>query len=136
MKLLLARVQGGKRVNSIFGEGANPLMRKIRECLDILKLPSEKILKHGFKRVVYGMPLTKNFREILIGLNKKPRYLIPQNNSKEKTKLIAQYWKKRWLLNRTKNNSVLEEMRKHTLVYPITHGARVILPQMEGEIFF
>jgi hypothetical protein len=30
MTVLLGRVSGGRRVNSIFGEGVNPLMRKIR----------------------------------------------------------------------------------------------------------
>ncbi|MBB5338962.1 Druantia anti-phage system protein DruA [Tunturiibacter gelidoferens] len=30
---LLGRLDGGRKVNSIFGEGVNPLMRKLREAL-------------------------------------------------------------------------------------------------------
>lgn len=134
MKLLLARKQDGKRVNSIFGEGANPLMRKIRESLDILKLPSEKILNHGFKRVVYGIPLASNLREVLIGLQRTPSYIIPQSKSKEKTQLIVKYWYKRWLINRINDQNVLEMVREHSLIYPIKHGARVNLKKDENEI--
>lgn len=133
MKLLLARNQNGKRVNSIFGEGANPLMRKIRECLDTLNLPSEKILNHGFKRVVYGVPLSINFREVLLGFKKIPSYIIPQTKVKDKTQLLAQYWIKRWLSRRIENDSILEEMSKHSLIYPINHGARVRLIKDDEE---
>lgn len=66
MNVLLARSQDGKRVNSIFGEGVNPLMRKIREALDLLGLPSDAILRHGNRRIVYGVPLAQNFREVLL----------------------------------------------------------------------
>src|SRR5206468_3304984 len=38
--VLLARRDGGRRVNSLFGEGVNPLLRKIREGLESLHLRS------------------------------------------------------------------------------------------------
>ncbi len=135
MKLLLARREGGRRVNSIFGEGANPLMRKIRECLDILNLPSEKILNHGFRRVVYGVSLSENFREVLVGFDKRPKFLIPQGNPKQSTELIVSYWCKRWLVNRINNTDVINELKSNTLSYPITHKARVKLEEPEEGLF-
>jgi hypothetical protein len=137
MKLLLARREGGRRVNSIFGEGANPLMRKIRECLDTLGLPSEQILNHGFRRVVYGVSLAENFREVLVGFDKRPKFIIPQDNPQESTDLIVKYWYKRWLVNRINSIEVIQEIAKNTLSYPITHKARVILKdEKEDELMF
>jgi hypothetical protein len=42
-------------------------------------------------------------------------------------------WIKRWLANRVLNEQVLADVEKHTLVYPIDHGARVNLPEIEEE---
>ena len=43
-------------------------MRKMREVLDLLGLSSDAFLKHGNRRIVYGIPLAENFRELLIGI--------------------------------------------------------------------
>lgn len=130
---LVGRRKGGKRVNSIFGEGANPLMRKVRESFDMLGLESEPILKHGNKRVVYGISLASNFREILTGFEKRPKYFFPLIKPKEKTKLIADYWKQRWLCNRIRNPEIIDQLKQHTLSYPITHGARVPVHRAESS---
>jgi hypothetical protein len=49
-------------VNSIFGEGVNPLMRKIRDGLTKVGFPTDELLRHGNSRVVYCLPLAENFR--------------------------------------------------------------------------
>ena len=41
MAMLLGRSKDARKVNSIFGEGVNPLMRKIREGLSLLGLPAD-----------------------------------------------------------------------------------------------
>jgi len=125
------RENGRMRVNSIFGEGANPLLRKLRESIDYLGLDSEPILNHRNRRVVYGIALAENFGDVLLGLSSKPRYIIPQERAKEKTAAIAAYWKARWLLNRIRNEEVMQRVTAHTLTYPITHGARV--PTIKNE---
>jgi hypothetical protein len=66
---LLGRLESGRKVNSIFGEGVNPLMRKMREALNMVGLPSEILLRHGNQRIIYGVPLAKNFRHVLLGLD-------------------------------------------------------------------
>jgi hypothetical protein len=128
LETLLGRAGDGRKVNSIFGEGVNPLMRKIRDGLAEVGLPSDALLKHGNSRVVYGIPLAENFRDVLLGLTSKPRYFFPLRNAPESTKRLAEFWRKRWLANRITRPGILDEIAKHTLSYPISHGARVVLP--------
>jgi hypothetical protein len=128
---ILARQNDGRRVNSIFGEGVNPRMRKLREAFEIVGLPSDEILQHRNPRIVYGVPLARNFKDVLLGLASIPEYVIPQSMAEERTRLIADYWRERWLLRRIRRLEVLEQVAKHNLAYPVTHGARVVLPLHE-----
>jgi hypothetical protein len=132
--MLLGRSKEARKVNSIFGEGVNPLMRKIREGLGLLGLPADVLLKHGSKRVVYGVALARNFREFLLGISDSPRYLIPQTREKYRTDLLADYWRQRWLLKRVEKPGILDEVAHHTCVYPIRHGAQVELPHDPYEL--
>lgn len=124
IKVLLGR-KTNRLVNSIFGEGVNPLMRKIREALDEVGLLSDRILWHGNERVVYTVPLARNFREVLLGIDTRPQYLIPQSNAKAKTASLAEYWCVRWLASRIKTEGIIDKVAEHTLTRPIRHGARV-----------
>ncbi|MEO8108880.1 MAG: Druantia anti-phage system protein DruA [Ginsengibacter sp.] len=128
------RESGRKRVNSIFGEGANPLIRKLKDAMEHLELESNPILNHRNKRVVYGIALAENFGDVLLGLAERPKYLIPQGKPKLQSELIGKYWIKRWLLNRIKNDEILEKVNMHSLSYPITHGARVPLNEDENQL--
>jgi hypothetical protein len=130
---LLGRFENGRKVNSIFGEGVNPLMRKMREALTVVGLPSELLLKHGNKRIVYGIPLARNFREVLLGMEERPSYMIPQSAPRETTKTLGQIWRDRWLSGRIMNDDVLAQVAKHTLSFPVRHGAQVILQQDESD---
>jgi hypothetical protein len=136
---LLARRIEGRRVNSIFGEGVNPLLRKIREALDLLGLPSDRMLNHGNPRVVYGVALAQNFREVLLGFEDEPRYLLPRGDARATTDKLASFWRRRWLQPRAKRSEVLDAVKQHTLAYPVTHGARVpavaSLDQRELELW-
>ncbi len=131
----LGRRKGGRRVNSIFGEGSNPLMRKLREAIELLGLESEPLLKHENKRIIYGIPLVRNTRNILLGIDEQPDYLIPQDqaDSKQTTAKIADYWIKRWLIKRAKRPEVLSAVAQHSKAYPVTHGARVPLYELTRE---
>ena len=73
---LLGQLQGGRRVNSIFGEGVNPKLRKVRGALDEVGLPSDALLQHGSPRLVYGIALARNFREILLGLERREQEVL------------------------------------------------------------
>jgi hypothetical protein len=132
---LLARKQDGRRVNSIFGEGVNPRMRKLREAFEIVDLPADEILRHRNVRIVYGVSLARNASDVLLGLASRAQYFIPQSSPSEKTQAIAQYWRERWLIGRIGRQGILEEVSRHTLAYPVTHGGRVLLPSLsEREV--
>ena len=108
-------------------------MRQIRGGLDDLGFSSDRVLKHGSKRVVYGIPLARNFREILLGFESRPKYIIHQTHPKNKSQRIAEFWRMRWLLPRINRDEVIEKVSQNSLSYPVDHGARVILPSDDED---
>lgn len=122
---LVQQSKEGQRVNSIFGEGISPKLRKIRDGLDLLNFPSNELLRHHRQRVVYGIPLIRNLRTYLLGMARRPEYLFAENQPRNVTAAIAAWWRERWLRGRIQNEAVLEEVAKHTHIRPIHHGARV-----------
>jgi hypothetical protein len=133
---LLGRSKNGRKVNSIFGEGVNPLMRKMREAIEFVGLPSDALLRHGNKRIVYGIPLAANFRPYLLGLDARPKYIIPQKDATSGTQRLIEYWRNRWLIRRIASDEVLRKVSVHTLSYPVRHGAQVPLPDEEEKSMF
>jgi hypothetical protein len=127
----------GQRVNSIFGEGISPKLRKVREGLSVLGLPTDLLLRHHRRRVVYAVSLVRNLREHLLGNDPEPGYLLPLENAASGTGCIAAWWRDRWLRSRIASDDVLAEIARHTLVRPISHGARVVLPPVpDREMVF
>ncbi|MFC2139362.1 Druantia anti-phage system protein DruA [Bacteroidota bacterium] len=91
-------------VDHSFGKGPSWVMRVIRSAGDQLGFNSDFLLKHSFQRKIYFVPLAKNFREILNGKAKRPKYY----NYKKKE--LVEYWHNRWLMNRKKNLKVINEV--------------------------
>lgn len=115
------------RVNSIFGEGVSPRLRKVRLGLTALGWPANELLKHGRERILYGVPLVGNLREFSLGIVPDPDYLLdPEMEGADR--YIASWWLDRWAMRRAAQPLVQESMRSHRLVRPIRHGARVPLP--------
>ena len=134
IEIYLAQNGDARRVNSIFGEGVNPRLRKIRDALDKVGFSSDILLKHGNKRVIYGVPLASNFRDVLLGLDDNADYILPQNNSKETTSRIVDFWIERWLSRRIQYEQVIEKVARNSLLYPIEHVARVQIPNIAGQL--
>ena len=128
MKVLVAQDKNGRRVNSIFGEGVNPRLRMMREALDIVGLPSDALLRHGSPRLVYGVPLATNFRDVLLGRSHRVRYILPQRSPRAVTAGLVGFWLRRWLSKRIDRPDVLRDVEQHSLIFPIRHGARIVLP--------
>lgn len=126
MELLIGTAKVSERINSVFGEGPSPLLRKIREALSLAGLPSDTVLNHKSRRIVYGISLAENFREVLTGRASQPSYNLIESGLDEVkcTEKIANYWIERWLLKRMKNSDILEQVVQHTDSY---HGARVLM---------
>jgi hypothetical protein len=114
------------RVNSIFGEGVNPKLRKVRDGLDRLGWPSDELLQHRRQRIVYGVSLVSNLLPYLLGLERRPRYVFGRRD--RDVEAISQWWVERWLKKRIGSPEVLARVRNHSLTKPVRHGARVALP--------
>jgi hypothetical protein len=127
---LVSSQLNGKTVNNVFGEGANPRLRALREGLEHLGLP-EELLVHGQKKCVYGATLVdySTLRDYLLGIVGKPRYMVPKANPRRTSERMANWWFERWARDRSRRPDVLERIRSHAIVYPIRHGARVDLPE-------
>jgi len=123
MEVLLARTRRGRPVNSIFGEGVNPKLRKVRSALDVAGLPPEILLRHGSSRIVYAVPLASNFRDVLLGKSTRPRYFLSGDGNAAFE--IGRFWRERWLFRRIERAEVLQRIARHSLAHPIMHGARV-----------
>lgn len=115
------------RVNSLFGEGVSPRLRKVRLGLAALGWPSNELLKHGRERILYGVPLVKNVRDFALGIDHEPVYLLDPE-PRDCGESVAQWWFERWARRRAAQEHVQEAMRQHRLVRPVRHGARVPLP--------
>lgn len=121
----LSEHTGGRvRVNSLFGEGVSPRLRKVRLGLAALGWPTNELLKHGRERILYGVPLVANVRDYSLGIDKEPLYLVDPE-PRDEGQSVAQWWFERWGRNRAAQKHVRESMRQHRLVRPIRHGARV-----------
>jgi len=125
------------RVNSIFGEGVSPKLRKVRHALDLLNLPSALLLRHHRPRVIYGVSLVRNTTDYLLGLSTEPQYVLPIGEGSATTTKIAAWWRERWLRNRITSDDVLAQISAHTLVHPVRHGARITGPRtIDGQQVF
>jgi hypothetical protein len=128
LAVALSQTSRGQRVNSIFGEGTSPRMRKIRDGLDLLNLPSDVLLLHGSLRLVYGVSLVRNLKRYLLGQDAQPDYLVSMTDPKAATQRIAEWWAERWLSNRITKPEILQNVASEGLTYPIKHSARVPMP--------
>lgn len=127
----LSEQSGGLvRVNSLFGEGVSPRLRKVRLGLAALGWPTNDLLQHGRERILYGVPLVENVREFALGIDQDPHYLLDPE-LQDSDQLIAHWWFERWARQRAKQKHVQEAMRQHRLVRPVRHGARVLSPSTD-----
>lgn len=129
---LAEQSRNGARVNSIFGEGVNPKLRKIRAGIDLLDWPSDGLLQHHRQRIVYGVPLVENLLPYLLGIDLQPKYVF-QKSMRDDVEAISDWWRTRWLAGRCQSDEVLNAIARHTQSRPIRHGARVQLPELEED---
>ncbi|WP_338555576.1 Druantia anti-phage system protein DruA [Paenibacillus sp. KS-LC4] len=107
---LTTKIHGRRIVSNTFGEGTSPRMRLIRAGLDALGLPSDYLLNHSFRRIVYGIKLAENAYEYLRGEEDSPEYYLCQNNPIQTTEEICGFWRERWLSMRIKNHRVMQQL--------------------------
>lgn len=110
-----ARLANSNRrlVNHLFGEGMSPKLRSLRLGLEALGLRPAEYLRHHAPRLLYAVPLVSNTEDILLGLTRKPRYILATAGSGEKTtSAIAAYWADRWLNSRLDRPGMRDRLRE------------------------
>ena len=122
---LLAQSKQGQRINSVFGEGVNPRLRKIRDGLELLGLDSDTFLDHGAPRLVYGVELARNTADYLIGLAAALNPLILAV-TKDAGQDMVRWWLSLWVTGRVQRDDVLVRIAEQRLTHPIRHAARVL----------
>lgn len=93
--------------SSAFATGVNYKMRSIASGLSFLG--TDRLQQHGSPRRVYLIPLARNWREYLWGLEPEPDYLCPCA-PEEATEELVEFWKRRWFLPRVHKRSFLQLM--------------------------
>jgi hypothetical protein len=110
-------------------------LRALRDGLNLLGLNSNDLLRHGQRRCIYGVALAFNLTEYLLGFERTPKYYFSEKQIDASVSSIAHWWWEHWAKKRIEKAEVLMSMQTHTLVHPIRHGARVMLPSDEIDQF-
>ena len=98
---VLRRRRGYRDVNSIFGEGASPRLRKLRSGLDAIGFRADLTMLHHQERRIYGVPLFPEAGSYLCGLEPDlPDYVARPEAHADATERIAEFWRRRWLSSR------------------------------------
>jgi hypothetical protein len=109
LDLLLAHTNAAQLINNRFGEGVNPKLRRVSAGLAAIGITAvDRFIKHRSKRIVYGLPLCTNSYPFLRGEADTPHYYFPiksEDEIKNGTEFIVNFWRKRWLLPRITNSN-------------------------------
>ena len=106
IKLLKSK---GIEIGHKFGDGPSWVMRVIRTAGDLLGFDSDFLLRHSFKRNIYFIPLSKEYKKFLNGETKQPMFT---NYSKNE---LVNYWKERWFDKRMTNPEVIKNVLDFTI---------------------
>lgn len=100
---ILEIMDGGKKINHIFGEGTSPRFRLISRGVASLGLKADSFLQHYSPRIVYCMELAKNSKEFLNGYTSDLQYAFDLESPESITRVTREmsgFWYNRWLLSR------------------------------------
>ena len=87
-----------KEVNSVFGEGTSPKLRKLKMGLRKLGFDPDKLIQHRHHRLIYAVPLFPRSLDWLVERTTElPTYLAAPECFEDATERIADFWRMRWL---------------------------------------
>ena len=100
------------RPNNRFGNGVNYKMRTIKAALSEIGL--KPLHQHEHPRLIYLVPLAKNWREYLTGKDDIPEYLYAdtEENPEAETQALIDYWKLRWFYKRAQKDFIIERLEE------------------------
>jgi hypothetical protein len=110
----------------------------MREGVTALGIPNagkarneDSLLTHGMTKTAYGVWLVENLRDYLLGFSARPKYIFDLADTTAGTARISAWWLRRWVWPRLQKLGVLDRIAEDSLVRPVRHGARVILPDAD-----
>lgn len=106
-------IDGGRRINNIFGEGTSPRFRLISKGLAAIGIKSEAFLQHYSPRIVYSIDLAVNTKEFLRGETKELLYpfdINDEDNINLATQHLIDFWYKRWLEKRITTVDIISRL--------------------------
>ena len=113
----LAHERDFKEVNSVFGEGTSPKLRKLKMGLRRLRFDPDKLIQHRHHRLIYGAPLFPKARDWLQErVAELPGYVAAPDGHEDATERIAAYWRRRWLASRLRHQSSMAALPREVFV--------------------
>ena len=92
-------------------EGMSPKLRSLRLGLDALGLAPDEYLRHHSPRLLYVVPLVSNADDVMLGLSRRPRYILPVSGGSSTTAAIARHWLDRWVKARLERPDIIDRVR-------------------------
>ena len=106
---------GYQEINSIFGEGFSPRLRKLRAGLQMLGFEAEHLLIHHQQRRVFGVQLFDGAADYLMGRKTAlPDHIRRPDRFIDASQRIADYWRTRWLSMRLDHKPAFETLESST----------------------
>ncbi len=100
-----------KEVNSVFGEGTSPKLRKLKMGLRKLGFDPDKLIQHRQHRLIYAAPLFPKAREWLVERTTElPSYLAAPERFGYATERIVDFWRTRWLSSRLEHEPTMRAL--------------------------
>ena len=99
-------------MNSVFGEGASPKLRKLKSGLRAIGFDPDKIVRHRHRRMIYAVPLWDGARDWLCERHDhRPDHVGNPEALDGPTERIAGFWRARWLASRLDHAPTLRALR-------------------------
>jgi hypothetical protein len=95
MRCFLEKINHPYAIGNRFGDGPNWKIRVARAALEKLGYNSDDVLNHGIAREVYAIPLARNWKEVLLGMESDAN--IDLLTASE----ICEFCKNRWIIPRS-----------------------------------
>lgn len=98
---LVSSSRAFKDVNSVFGEGTSPKLRKMKQGMRLIGFNPDRLLRHQQQRLIYAVPLSEQSGDWLMERRTDlPGYLSEPSAYPHATEAIAEFWRRRWLAAR------------------------------------
>jgi len=108
---LVTEQRGFRHVNSVFGEGPSPKLRKMSAGLRFIGFDPETLLRHNQTRIIYGASMFPGSEDFLCDRPVElPSYVQDPSKFRDASEKIATFWRARWLSSRLNYQPALVQL--------------------------